>query len=103
MLFDTPVFFVFLLIVVTSCWCLTWRRQNLLLLIASYFFYGWWDWRFLILILISTVVDFVCAKSIAASENVYKRRLLLTISLVLNLSFLGFFKYYDFFIQSFAS
>jgi alginate O-acetyltransferase complex protein AlgI len=102
-LFDTPVYVLFLAIVVFVYWSLRWRRQNALLLIASYFFYGWWDWRFLILILISTLVDFFCAKAIAATENVAKRRLLLTTSLLLNLTFLGFFKYYDFFIQSFAA
>jgi alginate O-acetyltransferase complex protein AlgI len=102
-LFDTPVYVLLLAIIVLVYWSLRWRGQNVLLLIASYFFYGWWDWQFLILILISTLVDFFCAKSIAATENVAKRRLLLTISLLLNLTFLGVFKYYDFFIRSFAA
>ena len=104
MLFDTPVYAVFLTIIVLAYWALRQRRrQNVLLLVASYFFYGWWDWRFLILILISTVVDYLCARSIAASENPTKRRLLLCLSLTLNVTFLGFFKYYDFFIGSFAA
>src|SRR5438105_2282712 len=99
MLFDTPVYCLFLALVVIVYWQLGWRRQNFLLLAASYFFYGWWDWRFLTLILISTVADFLCAKYIARSDDRLKRRLLLTTSVVLNLSFLGFFKYFDFFVQ----
>ena len=102
MLFDTPVYFIFLTLVVLAYWRLPWRKQNVLLLIASYFFYGWWDWRFLGLILVSTLVDFHCAKYIADSENPWRRRLLLTLSLALNLIFLGFFKYFNFFVDSFA-
>jgi len=100
MLFDTPVYILFLTIIVFAYWQLRWRRQNILLLAASYFFYGWWDWRFLTLILISTVVDFYCARSIARRSDALRRKLLLSVSIVLNLSFLGFFKYYDFFAQS---
>ena len=69
MLFDTPIFFAFLIFVVACYWRLGWRRQNVFLVIASYFFYGWWDWRFLSLIFISTVVDFYCARNIAASSS----------------------------------
>lgn len=100
MLFDTPVFLVFLTLVAVAYWRLSWRRQNVLLLLASYIFYGWWDWRFLSLIWISTVVDFFCARAIASSSNTHRRRLLLTLSVTLNLGFLGFFKYYDFFATS---
>ena len=90
MLFDTPVFFIFLTIVVACYWLLGWRKQNVFLLFASYFFYGWWDWRFLSLIVISTLVDFYCAKNIASSSNRVRRKTLLTISVVLNLGFFGF-------------
>ncbi len=100
MFFDTPIYFVFLIVVVLFYWSLSFRAQNQFLLVASYFFYGWWDWRFLILILISTVVDYHCAHFIARSENVDRRRLLLTLSLVVNLGFLGFFKYFNFFQDS---
>ncbi len=103
MLFDTPVFYLFLVIVVTCYWLLKWRQQNVLLLLASYIFYGWWDWRFLGLIVVSTIVDFYCARSIAGSDNALRRRTLLTLSLALNLGFLGFFKYFDFFVESFSS
>ncbi len=102
MLFDSPVFFVFLSIVVVVYWRLRRPAQNLFLVLASYFFYGWWDWRFLGLILISTVVDFVCARNIARSSNPVKRKSLLTLSVALNLSFLGFFKYFNFFTDSLA-
>ena len=100
MLFDSPVFFAFLLVVVPLYWLLNRRRQNIFLLLASYVFYGWWDWRFLGLILISTVVDFFCARAIAASDDSRKRKALLVLSLVVNLTFLGFFKYFNFFIDS---
>lgn len=103
MLFDTPVFYVFLALVVAAYWLLKWRRQNLLLLLASYFFYGWWDWRFLGLILVSTVVDFYCARYISRSENSLRRKSLLTLSVALNLGFLGFFKYFNFFIESLSA
>jgi alginate O-acetyltransferase complex protein AlgI len=100
MLFDTPVYLLFLVLVVLTYWRLPWRKQNVLLLVASYFFYGWWDWRFLSLIVISTIVDFYCATYIAQSDSPVRRKLLLSISVILNLSFLGFFKYFDFFTQS---
>ncbi len=100
MLFDTPLYLLFLLVIVTAYWRLGFRRQNVLLLIASYFFYGWWDWRFLGLIAISTVVDYFCALAIADSIDPIKRKLLLTISVSINLGFLGYFKYFGFFSQS---
>jgi alginate O-acetyltransferase complex protein AlgI len=102
MFFDTPVYFLFLLLVVPLYWTLRRRQQNVLLLIASYFFYGWWDWRFLLLIVASTLVDFFCARAIAASDVPGRRKLLLAISVTVNLTFLGFFKYFNFFADSFA-
>lgn len=102
MFFDTPVYILFLAIVVLVYWRFDRRRQNIFLLCASYFFYGWWDWRFLILILISTVVDFFSARYISRSDDKLHRRALLTLSLVLNFGFLGFFKYFNFFADSLA-
>jgi D-alanyl-lipoteichoic acid acyltransferase DltB (MBOAT superfamily) len=99
-LFDTPVYFFFLTIIVILYWRLRWRQQNYFLLAASYLFYGWWDWRFLSLILSSTVVDFFCARYIERSENTRRRRALLSLSVVVNLTFLGFFKYFNFFADS---
>jgi D-alanyl-lipoteichoic acid acyltransferase DltB (MBOAT superfamily) len=101
-LFDTPVYFVFLTITVLLYWRFNRYRQNILLLLASYFFYGWWDWRFLSLILTSTVFDYFAARYIARSSNLVHRRTLLTISLALNFGFLGFFKYFNFFTDSFS-
>ena len=102
MFFDTPVYFVFLTLVVLIYWRLSRRAQNLFLLAASYFFYGWWDWRFLILIAISTVVDYFAARFIDRTESPVTRRTLLAISLTINLGFLGFFKYFGFFEESFV-
>jgi D-alanyl-lipoteichoic acid acyltransferase DltB (MBOAT superfamily) len=101
--FDTPIYLIFLTLVVLLYWRLPWRPQNVFLLCASYFFYGWWDWRFLALIAISTLVDFFCARYIASSGDPRMRRLLLSLSVVLNLSFLGFFKYSNFFAGSLAA
>lgn len=102
MLFDTLAFFVFLAPVVAIYWRLQWRSQNIALLAASYFFYGWWDWRFLGLIAISTVVDFYCAHVIARSPRAAQKRSALALSVILNVSFLGFFKYFNFFVDSLA-
>jgi len=102
MLFDTPVFLLFLVLVVSAYWCLGWRAQNRWLFAASCFFYGWWDWRFLLLMLMSATADFILGQKIADSTNTLQRRSLLTFSLILNFSILGFFKYFDFFIHSAA-
>jgi D-alanyl-lipoteichoic acid acyltransferase DltB (MBOAT superfamily) len=101
--FDTPIYAVFLALVVILYWRLGWRRQNVLLLVASYVFYGWWDPRFLGLIAASTIIDFYCARAIAASEAPGRRRALLAISLVINIGFLAVFKYFNFFMDSFAA
>jgi alginate O-acetyltransferase complex protein AlgI len=100
MLFDTPVFFLFLCLVVTAYWCLDFRNQNRFLLVASYFFYGWWDWRFLCLMIGSTVIDYFIAIKIEDTKDEKLRRSLLILSLVINFSILGFFKYFNFFADS---
>src|SRR5580658_8533011 len=102
MLFDTPVYLVFLALVVVVYWRLPWRPQNALLLLASYFFYGWWDWRFLLLMIASTTIDFIIARKIEDSKGAATRRSLLIASLVLNFAILGFFKYFNFFLGSAA-
>src|SRR5260221_4386345 len=102
MLFDTPIFFVFLVVVTACYWCLKFPHQNKFLLVASYFFYGWWDWRFLCLMIASTVIDYFIAIKIADAEDRRLRQLLLTLSLVINFSILGFFKYFNFFADSLA-
>ena len=100
MLFDSPIYILSLSLVVLIYWRLGHRHQNWFLLAFSYFFYGWWDWRFLGLILISTVVDFYCANAIESTRNPTRRKLLLGISVGVNLAFLGYFKYFNFFVGS---
>ncbi len=78
-------------------WLLPHRAQNVWLLASSYVFYGTFSWRFLSLIVITTLVDFFVALGIGRTEQQFKRKLLLGISLATNLGLLGFFKYYDFF------
>ena len=105
MLFNSPLFLIFF--AVTYILYLATRRslpiQNALLLIASYVFYGAWDWRFLSLIWASTAVDYLAAIGIEASHTQRRRRLFLIASVTFNLGLLGFFKYYDFGISSFAT
>jgi D-alanyl-lipoteichoic acid acyltransferase DltB (MBOAT superfamily) len=79
------------------------RLQNLLIVAASYVFYGWWDWRFLSLILFSTIVDYSVGQKLQNEENKVKRKVLLWTSILVNLGFLGFFKYYNFFLDNFIS
>jgi D-alanyl-lipoteichoic acid acyltransferase DltB (MBOAT superfamily) len=103
MLFDTPAYLLFLVLVVLAYWCLGWRGQNRFLLAASSFFYAWWDWRFLLLMFTSATVDYHFGQIIADSRRFGLRRSLLIASLVLNFGFLGVFKYYNFFAQSLAN
>ena len=77
------------------------KQQNIFLLAASYFFYAWWDWRFLSLILISSTTDFFIAQKIESNEDKSKRKLLLLVSLIINLGMLAYFKYSNFFIENF--
>lgn len=79
------------------------RAQNWLLLIASYGFYGYWDVRFLLLLLVSTGVDYIAGLRIDRATGERSRNIWLALSLTVNLSVLGFFKYFNFFIDSFAS
>jgi len=102
MLFDTPIFIVFLVSVVAAYWCLKFRDQNRFLLVASYFFYGWWDWRFLCLMIASTLIDYLIAIKIEDTQDRRVRRAFLVLSLVVNFSILGFFKYFNFFVDSAA-
>ena len=97
MLFHTFTFWTFFAVVAALYSMLRHRGQNILLLVAGYVFYGWWDWRFLILIALSTVVDYTVGLKIGASEDVRARKRWLIISLVFNLTLLGVFKYLVFF------
>ncbi|PIW49977.1 MAG: membrane-bound O-acyltransferase family protein [Zetaproteobacteria bacterium CG12_big_fil_rev_8_21_14_0_65_54_13] len=100
MLFNSFDFLLFFIPVLLLQWLLPHKPRNLFLLTASYFFYACWDWRFLSLILLSTVVDFYCGQAIADSSDNRRRKLLVSISVVVNLTILGFFKYFNFFIDS---
>jgi len=102
LLFDTPIYFAFLILVTAIYWRLGLRRQNLMLLGASYFFYGWWDWRFLLLMVASTVVDYAISKRIVSTEDSSYRKRLLVVSLFMNFGFLAYFKYLNFFLDSTA-
>ena len=102
MLFDSPAYFLFLIPVVLAYWRMDRRTQNVFLLCASYFFYGWWDWRFLALMICSTTMDFVIAQKIAPGCPEANRRKWFIFSLLLNFSILGTFKYFNFFVDSFA-
>ncbi|MBI5828969.1 MAG: MBOAT family protein, partial [Chloroflexi bacterium] len=84
-------------------YCLEQRWQNRLLLVAGYFFYGWWDWRFLGLLLLSTVVDFFLALVIHKAAEPRRRKRWLMASFVVNFGMLGFFKYFNFFVESAAA
>ncbi|MCK0156871.1 MBOAT family protein [Cellulophaga sp. F20128] len=105
MLFNSIDFVIFLPIVFILYWFVlnkNLRVQNFLLVVASYVFYGWWDWRFLSLIIFSTIVDYTLGILLEKEENEKKRKLYLWTSIGINLGFLGFFKYYNFFVDSFV-
>ncbi len=106
MLFNSIDFAIFLPIIFILYWFVlnkNLRIQNLLIVASSYLFYGWWDWRFLSLILFSTVVDYLVGRQLKTQEDAENRKVLLWTSIVVNLGFLGFFKYYNFFIDNFIT
>lgn len=106
MLFNSIDFAIFLPIVFVLYWFVTNKNlklQNLLIVASSYLFYGWWDWRFLSLILFSSLVDYFVGRGLLSQENITKRKLLLWTSIIVNLGFLGFFKYYNFFLDNFIA
>ncbi len=102
MLFNSFVFLFFLAVVVPLYVVLGRRWRNGFLLVASYFFYGYWDWRFLSLLAVSTGVDFFVGRALARTDAPARRKRLLFLSLATNLGILGFFKYFNFFVDSFA-
>lgn len=97
MQFNSFVFWIFFAVVLLLVRLLPHRGQNRMLLVASYVFYAWWDWRFLSLIVISTCVDYFVALGISTSQNRRRKRVLCIVSVCVNLSILGVFKYYGFF------
>tara|TARA_R110000850_G_scaffold275701_1_gene415553 strand:+ start:4508 stop:5935 length:1428 start_codon:yes stop_codon:yes gene_type:complete len=103
MLFNSIAFFVFLPTVFILYWFVFKKHlkaQNLLVLVSSYVFYGWWDYRFLALIVASTLVDYGIGLALSHETRKKRRKLFLMCSLVFNIGLLGFFKYFNFFIES---
>ena len=106
MLFNSLNFAIFFPIVFILYWFVTNNKlklQNALLLAASYFFYSCWDWRFLFLLMFSTILDYYTGLKIEGSVNKKVKRFWFILSLSVNLGFLGIFKYYNFFAESFAN
>ena len=105
MTFASLTFLIFLPIVFVLYWMLNGRLrwQNLFLVAASYVFYGWWDYRFLILILITSVSSYFCGLMLKRLRQPRRRKFAVAANVVLNLGILGCFKYLNFFIDSFVS
>lgn len=105
MLFNSINFAIFLPIVFILYWFVTNKNlklQNALLLVASYFFYACWDWRFMFLLMFSTLLDYFTGLKMQDAENQKGKRFWFWLSVIVNLGFLGVFKYYNFFVESFA-
>lgn len=105
MFFNSFEYAIFLPIIFIIYWFIlnkNLKLQNLFLLISSYFFYSCWDWKFLFLLAFSTILDYISGLKIYNSNTQIKKKIWLIISVSINLGFLGFFKYYNFFIESFA-
>jgi len=106
MLFNSVDFLIFLPTVFLLYWFLFQKNltlQNLFLLAISYLFYGWWDWRFLSLILICSGINYLAGLALSSHEEEKKRKLILVTSCILSLGLLGVFKYYNFFIDNFIN
>jgi len=103
MTFTTPTFVIFLVIVYLAYWRLQRPAQNVLLLVASLVFYGWWDWRFLFLLLLTAGLDYGVALGLDRAHRLATRRALLVTSVAVNLGVLAAFKYFNFFLDSFGA
>ena len=105
MVFNSPSFLIFAVLVFAGYWTLGFTRkgQNLLLLVASYVFYGWWNWRYLFLIAACSAVNFIAGRVIYDSKSRWMRRLALIVCCGVCLGALCVFKYYNFFMDSFAA
>ena len=105
MLFDSIDFAIFLPIVFLLYWFVankSFKFQNILLLVSSYFFYSCWDWRFLFLLIFSTILDYYTGLKMSDAKTKGSKKFWLWLSISINLGFLGIFKYYNFFAASFA-
>ena len=102
MLFNSFIFFIFLAVVLPAFYLTSRKYRNLILLVSSYVFYGYWDWRFCFLLVLSTVVDYFIGKRLHKEKREVWRKRLLFMSLGVNLGILAFFKYFNFFTDSFV-
>ncbi len=106
MFFNSVGFAIFLPIVFILYWFVTnksLKLQNILLLVSSYFFYACWDWRFLFLLIFSTLLDYYTGIKMSDAKNQTRKKFWFWLSISVNLSFLGVFKYYNFFAESFSA
>lgn len=105
MIFPTIEFGIFFLIVFAISWAVRGlpEARKLFLLGASYFFYAWWDWRFLGLLFLSTLISYLAGLAVARAEREGLRKFIVGVATVSHLAILGFFKYYGFFLTSFAA
>ena len=106
MLFNSIEFALFLPLVFIAYWFIAPKKveeQNIIILLSSYIFYGWWDWRFLILIIFSSAIDYNIGLKLSKTTDQKNRKLLLCTSLFINLGLLGFFKYYNFFLENLST
>lgn len=104
MLFNSLDFAIFFPIVCIAYWLVSKHitTRNILILVSSYVFYGWWDWRFLFLIAFSSAVDFIVGQQLYKTKDKSRRKKVLFISLFVNIGLLVYFKYTNFFIESFV-
>ncbi|OGF27361.1 acyltransferase [Candidatus Falkowbacteria bacterium RIFOXYC2_FULL_47_12] len=100
MIFNSPTFLIFLALTFLIYWRLSKKGQNVFLLFCSYVFYGWWDWRFLSLIFISSLADYIIGQKISSASQLRHKKHWLWLSIGINLSILGLFKYFNFFASS---
>lgn len=105
MLFNSIQFAIFLPVIFALYWFFAKKnlvKQNIILLVASYYFYACWDWRFLFLLIFSTALDYFTGLKIASAHSNFYKKFWFWLSISVNLGFLGVFKYYNFFIESFS-
>ena len=104
MLFNSIEFAIFLPIVFILYWAFkkNVKTQNLFLLAASYFFYGWWDWRYLSLVLFCSITNYAAGLLMLRTDKQKQRKLIITVCCLVSFGVLGVFKYYDFFVNSFV-
>ena len=106
MLFNSIEFIIFLPAVFILYWFVfnkNLQLQNFLIVLASYIFYGWWDWRFLFLIIFSSILDYSIGIGLHKTKSPLKRKFLLFLSVLFNIGFLVFFKYFNFFVANFVT